>query len=313
MTNFTKYNSIENSYRERFTNQCLQLGVKEWVALEKIHGANFGFISEGGEVTPFKRSSILGADKNTGMYDFYGCNPIVEACLAPIQDLETELDQPIQVYGELYGQGVQKEVTYGPKAFLVFDILLLDDDIYMDWDDVVRLCRSVGLNTAPELARGSLEELLKISPERESIVAKEAGHSSMTEGHVIKQLRNDSFLPSGSRAILKVKSKAFSEKRDKVKTKQPQSIPEHLLEVVETFYQYLTRNRLLNVLSKFGTVTQKDFGKIQGLFVKDALEDFQKDGNMIEKDDWKKVSKIVGKAASQVIREDWLNIIDGNI
>jgi broad-specificity NMP kinase len=49
---------------------------------------------------------------------------------------------------------------------------------------------------------------------------------------------------------------------------------EKLLEVVSAC---ITENKPNNVVSKIGEVTEKDTGKVQGLFGKDTLDDFLKD------------------------------------
>lgn len=306
---FRKYNSIENSYRNKFVDYCKNLGDIEWVALEKVHGANFGFIVSGGEVTPFKRTSTIGKNPYTGEYDFYGCGSVVERYENLVKNLELAFDQPVQIYGELYGDGIQKEVKYGDKDFIVFDIYLMDDEVFVDWDTVADTCFDYSIPCVPEIARGSIETLLTISSEFNSIVASNNGHSSKAEGLVIKQLKNEAFLPNGSRAIIKNKSESFSEKKQKTPKKPNNDIPDNLKPLYKDFSQYLNSNRLNNVLSKVGGITQKDFGKIQGMLVQDAKEEFERDEYKIPKDDWKAISKVIGKSAGHVVRKDWLNIL----
>ncbi|QDP66567.1 MAG: putative RNA ligase 2 [Prokaryotic dsDNA virus sp.] len=308
---FKKFNSLENAYREKFVNDCRELGASEWVALEKIHGANFGFIVEGGEVTPFKRSSTIGANPETGSYEFYGCNPVVDIYKNLVKNIELVFDQPVQIYGELYGEGVQKEIQYGPKDFIAFDIYLMDDEVFVDWDVVVKVCADYSIPTAPEIGRDTLEQLLKVSPEFDSIVSKRNGYDSKAEGLVIKQLQDEAFLRTGSRAIIKNKSKSFSEKKQKA-PKKPFKMPEEVKGIFEDFLQYLNKNRFNNVISEIGEVSQKDFGKLQGLLVKDAKEEFERDEYEISSDDWKLIAKSVNKEAAGVVREDWLNILDNN-
>jgi len=307
---FKKYNSLENAYRQKFVDACEQLGVKDWVALEKIHGSNFGFIVDGGAVTPFKRTSTIGENPETGEYDFYRCSGVVSKYKNLVKNIELVFGQPIQIYGELYGEGIQKEVQYGDKDFIAFDIYLINDGTFVDWDTVVEVCDEYSIPTAPEIDRGPLAEMLEISPEIDSVVAKSNGYTSKAEGIVIKQLKNEIFFNSGSRAIIKNKSKTFSEKKNK-KPKKPYKMPENLIPVYEDFCTYINKNRLMNVLSKIGTVNQKDFGKIQGILVQDAKEEFERDEYEISKDDWKSIAKSVGRDASSVVREEWLNIIDG--
>jgi len=59
-----------------------------------------------------------------------------------------------------------------------------------------------------------------------------------------------------------------------------------------------------------GDVSTKDFGKVMRMLTKDAREDFEKEHYEISKEDWKIVSKGIGKIAGDVVRHDWLNLID---
>ena len=305
--NFQKYSSLENAYRDKFTNACRNVGIKDWVATVKVHGSNFGFISDGDDLEPFKRSSTIGKNPETGMYDFYGCNDIVAECTPKVKRLAQVVGKPIQVYGELYGQGVQKEINYGGKKFIMFDILT--DDGWLEWDEVVRLGEQVGIPTVPELARGDLEDMLNLPTD---FVCPLSPTGDMAEGVVIKPLTEvHTTLSTGSRPIIKNKSKAFSEKKQKT-SKKPFKLPEHIKPIMTDFTAYLTENRLNNVLSKIdlSTLTQKDFGKVMGMLVQDAKEEFERDEYEINKDDWKLMTKTVNKEAGQVVRAQWLNILD---
>jgi hypothetical protein len=81
--------------------------------------------------------------------------------------------------------------------------------------------------------------------------------------------------------------------------------------------KYLTENRLRNVLShgELGEINQKSFGKLLGLFSKDAIDDFIKDNpdmmDGLEKKSRKKVQKAFNKMAGDIIRPNFVNIIDG--
>ena len=302
---FQKYSSLENAYRQKYVDLCLELGIPKWVATEKVHGANFSFIVDG-KVTPAKRTSVL--DKNEhGAYDFYGCTPVVERYENSVKELAEFIGEPVQIFGELFGQGVQKEINYGEKDFIVFDIQK-QDGTFIPWHAVKELCAMFDIPVVPEIAVGTLPELLDLSPDFESIVA---GNGDKAEGLVLKPAEEDVRLGSGSRPIIKNKSKAFSEKKEKV-AKKPYVMPEHLVAIYQDFSQYITENRLKNVLSKIGTVTQKDFGKLTGEFVKDAKDEFERDEYPISKDDWKGLSKVIGKESSNLIRQNWLNILDGS-
>lgn len=221
---FVKYTSLENSYRQAFVDKCDMLGVRDWVALEKIHGANFSFIVEfdgGYTVTPAKRTSIIGATA-TGDYDFYGCTSVVEAHKEKVELVANflwlneyiNLYEPIIIYGELAGKGIQKEVNYGDKDFWAFDIFLPQREEFVDWDTCVAAFTNAEIKYTKELARGTLDELLRIDPLFKSLhTPAEHEGDNVAEGFVVKQLHSEKRLQSGSRAILKVKNEKFKEKR----------------------------------------------------------------------------------------------------
>lgn len=333
---FKKYTSLENSYRQAFVDKCATLGVSEWIATEKIHGANFSFICEPDlsvpeklKVTPAKRSGTIGANVH-GDYDFYDCTNIVNENAPKVIALNDLLwesghintgDSTI-VYGELAGPGVQKEVDYGTeKFFMAYDVLVLNADKEpVKWvgHDLVNLfCKQVGIKTVPVLATGTLAELLTIDPLFVTNVGSETkscGEPNYAEGFVVKQRANEQHLPNGSRAILKVKNEKFKEKKNKAgKTPTVVNYTEAQNELHAAFSLYLTENRLRNVLSKLGEVTQKDFGKVSGLLLQDAKVEFERDEydeTAIHPDDWKVLKKSLMNISNQLMRVNWLNILD---
>lgn len=86
--------------------------------------------------------------------------------------------------------------------------------------------------------------------------------------------------------------------------------------VYEDVSAYLSENRLHNVISKFGEVKQKEFGKLLALFIRDTIMDYHKDGgiddwNKLDKPDVKRINKLINKDGAFLIRENFVNIIDG--
>ena len=67
-----------------------------------------------------------------------------------------------------------------------------------------------------------------------------------------------------------------------------------------------------NVISKIGTVSDKEFGKLQGLFTKDTLDDFWKDNSTdIDKKRLKILTKLLQLECGKIVKENFVNIIDG--
>src|SRR5690606_4752298 len=126
------------------------------------------------------------------------------------------------------------------------------------------------------------------------------------------------FLWSGVRLIIKNKNDKFKEKHgDKSTGKTPRPVKEiapELLAMVEEARQFINENRLRSVISKVGEISNKDFGKLMGLFTKDMIEDFMKDNDAflaMGKSDRAVVTKRIGQDAALLLRQNFVNILDG--
>jgi Rnl2 family RNA ligase len=333
---FKKYSSLENSFRTKYMQNIVDQGLSggTWVVTEKVHGANFSFLCDGNEVRVAKRTGL--ADEG-----FYNCGSVIEKYEHKVNRLfahikgnsEEEVDS-IQVYGELAGGGaypgiksqvksVQKGVHYSPELFFyAFDIRVNhpDKSVYVNYDEMVHLFQEFGFFYAKSLFKGTFQEGLEYSNEFPSTIPFSLGlpteelGENVCEGVVIKPIEEKRF-NSGERVAVKNKNEKWSEKSSKSRTpKVPVEIPEHIKGYVENISGYITENRLKNVLSKIGEVGQKDFGKVSGLFVKDAIEDFLKDNEgfkELEKSEQKMVTKNAGRLSAELIRPAFLDIIDG--
>ena len=74
---------------------------------------------------------------------------------------------------------------------------------------------------------------------------------------------------------------------------------------MEEISQYINENRVNNVISHVGEVTEKDIGKIIGLTSKDVLEDYNKDYNTLkemEKEYQKMVTKYLQTEVAKAVR-----------
>lgn len=124
---FLKFRSLDNLYNAqgivtKFENAGLSNS--EYVVMEKIHGANFAFYSNGEEVQCAKRTSILEPDESffgwQGIHEKYAekLNAFVACALSYI-----EYEKTYFIFcGELYGGNVQKNMPYPKhKDFALFD------------------------------------------------------------------------------------------------------------------------------------------------------------------------------------------------
>lgn len=74
MNTFIPYLSIENHCHAKTVNSILRLVAQhpdvEWVATEKVHGANFQMVSDGKEVRCGKRTAFLSENDSKEFFGF---------------------------------------------------------------------------------------------------------------------------------------------------------------------------------------------------------------------------------------------------
>lgn len=331
---FIKYSSIENSSRKKVIDAILNggYGNHRYVVQEKAHGANFQIFVDDNEHKSAKRSGFNGADEN-----FYGAPIVMAKYRENLNNLWKEVKSRYSatymvLCGEIIGGNykhesitrnlqavsVQKGVMYcADNEFYGFDMRI--DDHFINVDDARDLCVKYGIPFAEPLMYGTMEECMEYPNEFNTRIPELYGlppiPGNICEGVVIKPV--EPIYIGDDRVILKNKNEKFQEKHKEnkkhVNSKSP--LRGDALEALNELQQYITENRLRNVLSKIGPVTNKDFGKIMGLFAKDCLDDFEKDSvilNTLGKDNRKKIWKELINMASILIRNNLVNIIDGN-
>ena len=331
---FRKFSSIENTYRTKEINDIVEQGLNTgmWCVQEKVHGANFSFWYDGADLRVAKRTSFV--DGN-----FFNCQVIVDKYGENVKALFDYMKgvnpniETVHVFGELYGgsypglksdtKAIQKGVFYFNELdFYAFDIRIASSTgkvDYLDVDEANRLFDKFDFFFAKHVFTGSFEDCLAYTNEYDSTIPALKGMPALEtpnicEGNVIRPIkitRNR----QGNRLILKNKNEKWSEKSHKSRTpKVPVAVPEHVQKYIVALSAYITENRLRNVLSKYGTVAQKDFGKLSGLLIKDALAEFMLDNPefpTLPKDDKKIVTKQAGRMGADLIRPNFANILDG--
>jgi Rnl2 family RNA ligase len=281
---FSQYSSIENSYRDKEIEQVRSHGFDkvEWVATEKVHGANFGLWPIDGQVRPSKRSSFADGA-------FYGCQAIVEGLTPKILSLG------FAVYGEIFGSGIQKGVDYGGKRFAAFDIWTGEN--FLDYDDFVALCDKHGIERCVEIARGNFDDLLAIDPAFPTKMSVVEGCVDIAEGFVMKPIKAVR-LGNGSRVILKKKSPGFSEQSRGPKVKVEVILTENQQELLDNAVTYVTMAKLDCVLSK---MDDPKFPEVLGAMLQDIYEELGKDA--VDLSTWKSIHRHVSGLIAPLVRE----------
>ena len=331
---FRKYPSIDQSYNKRTIKEIGKFGfdIGDWVVTNKVHGANFSIWCDGENIVCGKRKSFISDDDN-----FYGYKEVVKDYKDRIinitrksQDLLND-DIVMVFYCEFFGgtyphpevkafphaTKVQKGVFYCPHNDLYFFDIVMGSR-FLSHDAVEKICKENNFIYAKPLFRGSFEECLNFDPVFEDPVYKFYGlpkiEDNVSEGVVLKPVI-PAFFPNGSRCILKNKNPKFIEKTRK-KKKVKEELPQHIKDRIESVSQYVTENRLRNVLSHGLEIGQKDFGKIMKAFVLDIIEEYEKENGSIhlgleDKKEAKIISKALNKMCSDLIRPHFINIVNG--
>ncbi|UNA02290.1 RNA ligase with possible intron [Serratia phage SP1] len=319
-----KYSSIENHYREgtieRVRNMGLTSSEVAWVAREKLHGANFSFVLSNQNVNGNTSVTCEFHTRNTKlelMSSFHGFLDIHKKYASRLRDIFLEIQSKystpvkVQVFGELIGPAVCKglKVNYGPENdFVGFDIAVLfenGESIYLDDVFVDMLFTLSHIPTAPLLGTGTFDDLAKLPRNFKSKYIEVDGDNE-AEGFVLKPVY-PAKLPNGSRVIFKFKSDRFSErKQTKVKKVVP-NMSESDADKLLTMSAYINQARIDAVMSK-ENFTVRDFGRVQGLVAKDALEDIEKDGLSFEFDDKRRVLKDFQAEIAKELRPIWNSI-----
>jgi Rnl2 family RNA ligase len=202
-------------------------GGGEWVATEKIHGANFVIATDGERVCFGKRKDWLAHDE-----PFFGWQLLRSRLSAAALRAHAHLGAPrvVRIYGELFGGGyphpdvtpvpglapVQTGIWYAPGLeHAVFDVLVeAEGEVFLGHDELVEVAREAELTMAPLIARGTRAEVFRLAVRRESLVPAALGlpplASNVAEGVVLKPA---SSLAPAERPVVKRKIEEFAEAR----------------------------------------------------------------------------------------------------
>jgi len=291
MTEFKKYNSIENTYNKDFLEKIEKEGYESlvYVVQEKVHGANCCFITDGTDVGFAKRTGPVLSDEK-----FYNYEELLSRYREKVRSLFTliKVNYPttsnIMVYGEMFGGNYpHPEVK----------------------NDARVMCIQKGVFYCP------IHEFYGFQSRISEWLGLPPIENNTCEGIVIRPVE-PVFLKNGSRLLLKNKNSRFAEKKS-VKKRQPAlfvepGYSEELLNQLLIAEDYVTENRLNNVISKVGEVSfPNDAGKLIGLLSKDVLEDFLKEHSGsyagLEKSEQKIFNRHLNKLSVELIKKVYMS------
>lgn len=296
---FVKYPSIDNSYHEKIIQKHFEYHpiAKEcsYVYQLKLDGSNIQFIFEpDGTWKIAKRSQVLAPDENfNGVLtlletDPYGIGDVINY----FRNRAIKDGNSINLYGEIYGKGIQNRIDYGPgKHIRFFDIrvngeLLSYEEAAEQYGIIVQSAYWV-----PTFGYFSFHDVLN-----EEVPI---GH----EGIVIKQFNRE-----GCERLLYLKKKAESFQERMKPKKKKDSGPEdpQITEYRELFSPYVNRNRVLSVFSKEGEIDHPSkIGDYIKCVMQDSLGEFdsENDTSHIDKKHKKVVHKEMSREVAKILQE----------
>lgn len=328
MSEFIRYNSIENSYRTKFIDKIQAEGHSGglWAVKEKLHGANFSIhciLKEDGEfdIKVAKRSGYIKEGENFHQGQLVGIK-YAETLMTMFQEIGCL--ESLSVYGEIFGgeyphkdvpnnnnvRKVQKGVYYGPDIyFMAFDLKV--DGKIVPTKNADALFKQYKIGFLPNLFVGTMKECLEHADNFQTTIPAMLGlpsiEGNIAEGIVIKPYETVPFLYDRSRVILKKKNDKFKEVQSKPKVKvQKDPLPQEVELLLNKAHTYCTLQRVANVVSKMGALEMSDFPKVLKETNLDAMEEFKKDHeaefNVLDHKYQKLVSKKMGSYNAQEVK-----------
>ncbi|MBD2704615.1 2'-5' RNA ligase [Spirosoma sp. BT702] len=287
-------------------NDFSKIDKLKWVVTEKVHGANFSFVYENGNLKFAKRKEYLKwAD------DFFGFQLVVRKLEDNILQLCEHLSAEIIgkkyiVHGELFGgeyphpdvtpikdlHAIQTGVYYTPDInFCAFDIAIepvgSEPKYYVDYKTSLTYFKQFDIFHAKPLFIGKLVEAMNFNSRIDSLIPHEFKlpelKGNLIEGVVIKPFTKIDTEILASRPIFKLKNPEFDEE-DKYHeaekwsfTPKVSSKTEDLSFVVSELRGYINQNRLQSAISKIGEFDARNASRIIEIkkeFLEDVLLDF---------------------------------------
>lgn len=277
-----------------------------WAVTEKIHGANFCFITDGAAVQCANRRAILRPDEPFFAYQRVRTrlSDAVRSAFGLVQHEQPKLRR-LLIYGELFGGGyphpdvpaeptvqpVQTGIWYAPSIeFCAFDLAIVGAEEgpprYLDYEQALVICERAGLLAATPLSTGSLNAALAFPLGFDSTIPARLGLPALgepnaAEGVVIKPVRELRVVGAKGpvRPLLKRKIPAFAEDRRYAEARpwphRPAATESELEALLWTAYNLVTLNRLDAAISKLGRGRRGDGRHVQRVFrllVDDVLE-----------------------------------------
>lgn len=302
MSKYVRYPSIENHYQTkhvmRWLNEFPELENEKFWLFEKIDGANIQLYFEPNQVFKVgKRSGFINEQEK-----FYGIWDVLKKYEQQIKDIQTRVDKdgPITLYGEIFGEGVQKRIKYFDyKDLIFFDVL--ECGKFWDAKPANDLLVDFGLPVVPSVQSiQGLSNALNISAD----IRSKINPSVEAEGLIAKPDRE--FVNKlNQRLIFKIKSELFAEKMYNRAEPKKEPMDPVVYKYFSEFSALINKNRVTSIMSQNGQIQRpQEIGQYIKLVLADAKTDFLKEHDVSHLED-KQLKQIynVGHKITPLLKE----------
>jgi Rnl2 family RNA ligase len=299
---FKRFFKIRNHYDRKRVLGWLEyypeLSTCKFIVSEKLHGANAGIqFRNDGTYSFQKRNSDLSLDSN-----FFNFQSLLKdsEIVSFIEKMSTycKLENCNWIFfGELYGDGVQKEVKYcSERKLKFFDLYDCDNEQWLTPEETLSF---TGTDLYVPIIGyfDGLVSALEVDTEFNTML--NPIEDNICEGVVIRPFAKN-YIYMHDHLVVKKKNDKFKEKVKRQINKEKNPLTGKLLEYSDIACSYVSANRLDNVVSHMGEPEgMEDFGKYIAEFLTDIKTDLF-DENSDIKELSKSDRKLVLSAANRL-------------
>lgn len=322
---FVKYSSIENHYRgkyiDRFTSMFPDMIEEKYLVTEKIHGANFSIniFDKGEEVLFGKRTSLLQPEEGFMNHQNVMAQEEEKALTDALCAYADERSiETMRVYGEIFGEGVQKFdykkiETPTKKTFRLFDIVVDERKLLpVEVFELLDYIQMQHMHVPIIMVSNNLQEALDVETKFRSAFSSDECEYDC-EGVVIRPYRVQKMSISEGKEepynfILKKKNEHFTEKNKANKEANVFVGSDEFKRLLAEYKSYFTKGRIESVFSKEGMIAEpKQFGQYIKLMGEDVKEDFFKDHldafKVLDDKEKKNIMKVNGQMTVDLLKQ----------
>lgn len=315
---FKKFTKLVNTYDKKTLGEIRKLGFDncDWVVTEKLDGANFSFWFNGDKFKVASRNRFVDGG-------FFNCQQVIDLYKDAVQATYYSLvskgeivgGDTLTIVGELVGEGINGRVKYKTPEGFTRGFYAFDLEVNGEPKGYLYTVSEVqGIPCAPLFKVCSFEEAISYNNTFKSVLTPDDVDVNHSEGVALSPSK-PLYFNSGSRVYLKSKSELFKEKEVKQRKEEP-LLSEFDNERCNDILGYINNNRVLSVLSKFGELGEKDFGKVLGLILEDVEEEYRDDNDCCAYTGVENKALVVSKLKKECsleLRKEFANKLTNNL